>query len=74
MKPLLLIMLTATTLFSQAQQTDALVKRETSSSLSMTCIIMIALICLLIAGVAYFLVTNNKRRGINETNNSVKNT
>lgn len=73
MKLLLLFLLTLTTFFSQAQQTNPLHKDGTESTINMTCMLIILLITLFIAGAVYFLV-NNKRGGINSNSNSGKNT
>lgn len=72
MKLLLLILLSATTLFTQAQELHDHVNDKTKS-ISMTCVFMISLICLLIAGVAYLFFTN-KRRSLNENSDSGKST
>jgi len=73
MRLLLLLMLTATTLFANAQQTTALVQGEHGSSVLKTCLPMVLLISVIIAGAVYFLSINNKGRGINDKNNSGKN-
>lgn len=72
MRLLLLFTLIETTLFSHAQQTNVPAKDETISSIITSCLPMVLLISIVIGGAVYFLVTNNKRSGINENSNSEK--
>jgi heme/copper-type cytochrome/quinol oxidase subunit 2 len=73
MKLLLVLLLIATTLVAKAQQIDGPAKVEANSTISITCIIMITLITLLIAGAIYFIVRNNKRRRTIDQTNSERN-
>jgi hypothetical protein len=63
MKLLLLLIFTATTLFSQAKQTTGPVEDETGFSILGTCVPTMLFISLFIAGAVYFIDANNKRRG-----------
>jgi hypothetical protein len=65
-------MFTASALFTNAQQT-ALIKGEHNPSILTTCLPMVLLISVIIAGAVYFLSINNKGKGINDKNNSGKN-
>ena len=62
MRLLLLLIFTATALFSQAQKTSALVNGETDPSILITCLPMVLVICASIAAAVYFLSRNNKRQ------------
>jgi hypothetical protein len=58
---LLLLLFTTTALYSQAQQTSALVNGEPDPSLLFTCFPMVLVICASIGALVYFLSRNNKR-------------
>ena len=66
MRLLLLLMFTATALFSNAQQTTALIKGEHNTSILTTCLPMVVLISVIIAGAVYFLSINNKGQDTNK--------
>lgn len=70
MRLLLLLLLTATGLFSNAQQTNAPVKDETTLSIISSCLPMVLLISIVIGGAVYFLNANKNRSNINENSNS----
>lgn len=61
MRLLLLLMFTAITLFSQAQQANALVHDETGFSILVGCLPMVLVIGACTAAVVYLLGRYNKR-------------
>ena len=69
MRLLLLLMFTAIALISNAQQTTALINGEHHPSVLTTCLPMVLLIGVGIAGAVYFLSTN-KGQGTNKNDNT----
>ena len=70
MKPLLMFALTLITLTSTAQFNGD----NQGSPLTVTCVVVITLMCMFIAAIVFLLINNNKRRDMNENNNLGKNT
>ena len=61
MRLLLLLMFTVTTLFSTAQQTNAVVHDETGLSILTGCLPLVLVIGAAIAAAVYFISRNNKQ-------------
>ncbi|MES2774134.1 MAG: hypothetical protein V4722_08110 [Bacteroidota bacterium] len=71
MKLLSVSLLTLLAFFAQARQSHGLGNNEPGSPITMNCVFMFLMMALFIAGVLFLL--SNRRRNINDKNNSEKN-